>query len=316
MDLRHLHTFRTVVDKGSFSLAADELEISQPAVSFQIRALEDSVGQRLLDRSGRRVALTEAGEVAYRYARRMIGLEQEFEREMQELGDRIAGRLVLGSSTGPGELVLPRLLGRFAAANPAVRVSLVVLDTQTVCERVLDDELELGVVGAQRPQRGLVFEPFMRDELVAIVAPGHPLAGRGSLTLEQLAAEPMLLQQEGSGVRAVVEQAMREAGLRDRDLHVAMELGLQQSVKAAVLDGLGITVISRLAVEREVADGSLVALRLEGAGLARQFSLVRHAGRTPRRAARAFIDFARAELGHSGAAARADGQAAPEAGEG
>ncbi len=309
MDLRHLHTFRMVVDKGSFSLAADELEISQPAVSFQIRALEDSVGQRLLDRSGRRVAVTEAGEVAYRYARRMIALEQELEREMQEIGASISGRLVLGSSTGPGELVLPRLLGRFAAAHPAVRVSMVVLDTQTVCERVLDDELELGVVGAQRPQRGLLFEPFMRDELVAIVAPGHPLAGRAAVSLEELARTPMVMQQEGSGVRAVLEQAMRDAGLRDRDLTISMELGLQQSVKAAVLDGLGITVISRLAVEHEVADGTLRALALEGGGLARDFWLVRHAGRTTRRAARAFLGFARGELGELATPAASAGPA-------
>lgn len=296
MDLRQLHIFRMVVEKGSFSLAADELEISQPAVSFQIRALEENLGQRLLDRSGRRVALTEAGEVAHRYARRMLALEQDLEREMQEVGEGVSGRLVLGSSTGPGELVLPRLLGRFAAAHPAVRVSMAVLDTQTVCERVLDDELELGVVGAQRNQRGLVFEPFMRDQLVAIVHPGHRLAKAEAISLEGLAKEPMIVQQEGSGVRAVVEHALREAGLRDRDLNVAMELGLQQSVKAAVLDGLGITVISRLAVEREVADGSLVALRIEGDGLMRQFWMVRHSGRTIRRAARAFLEFCAAEL--------------------
>jgi DNA-binding transcriptional LysR family regulator len=303
MDLRQLHTFRTVVERGSFSGAAEELEISQPAVSFQIRALEDGLGQRLLDRSGRRVSLTEAGEVAYRYAKRMMALETEMAREIGELGDRIAGPLVLGSSTGPGELVLPRLLGRFAAANPLVRVRLVVLDTQTVCERVLDEELELGIVGAARQQRGLVFEPFMRDELVAIVPPGHRLAGRPSVRLEELVSEPMLVQQEGSGVRSVVERALRDAGVRDRDLNVAMELGLQQSVKAAVLDGFGITVISRLAVEREVADGRVVALTLEGPGLAREFWSVRHAGRTPRRSARAFLEFAAADLAGGASAA-------------
>ena len=303
MDLRQLLTFRTVVDKGSFSQAAEELEVSQPAVSFQIRALEERLGHRLLDRSGRRVRLTEAGEVVYRYARRMIGLEAELEREMGEIGTRVSGRLVLGSSTGPGEVLLPRLLGAFHEAHPEVKVSLVVSDTQTVCERVLDDELELGVVGAARPQRGLVFEPFVRDELVAIVPPGHPLADRGSVTLEELAAEPMLIQQEGSGVRSVVESALRESGVRDRDLKVAMELGLQQSVKAAVLDGFGITVISRLAVERELADGSLVALALEGAGLERSFFAVRHAGRTPKRVTQAFVDFARVALGDMAAPA-------------
>ena len=297
MDLRQLITFRTVVDKGSFSQAAEELEISQPAVSFQIRALEESLGHRLLDRSGRRVTVTEAGEVVYRGARRMIGLAAELERDVGELGTKVSGRLVLGSSTGPGEVLLPRLLGSFHRAYPQVRVRLQVSDTQTVCERVLDDELELGIVGAARAQRGLVFEPFVRDELVAIVAPDHRFADRGSVTLEELVAEPMLIQQEGSGVRSVVEAAIRESGLRDRDLNVAMELGLQQSVKAAVLDGFGITVISSLAVEREVADGTLVALRLEGPGLERHFFAVRHAGRTPKRVTTTFLDFAREALG-------------------
>jgi DNA-binding transcriptional LysR family regulator len=297
VDLRHLLTFRTVVDKGSFSHAAEELDISQPAVSFQIRSLEQRLGHRLLDRSGRRVALTEAGEVLLRYARRMLSLEEELEREMGEIGTRVAGRLLLGSSTGPGELLLPRLCGAFSRAHPDVQISLVVQDTQTVCDRVLDDELELGVVGAARPQRGLVFEPFVRDELVVIVPPGHRLADRERITLEELVTEPMILQQEGSGVRSVLESALRKRGLRARDLTVQMELGLQQSVKAAVLDGLGITVISRLAVEREAGEGDLVALALEGPGLTRDFSSVRHAGRTPSRLTSAFLEFARAQLG-------------------
>jgi DNA-binding transcriptional LysR family regulator len=297
VDLRHLLTFRTVVDKGSFSQAAEELEISQPAVSFQIRSLEQRLGHRLLDRSGRRVAVTEAGEVLLRYARRMLTLEDELEREMGEVGTRVAGRLELGSSTGPGELILPRLCGAFTRAYPDVRISLVVQDTQSVCDRVLDHEIELGVVGAARPQRGLVFEQFVRDELVLIVPPDHALAQRSAIGLDELAAEPLIMQQEGSGVRSVLEAALRARGLRPRDLNVTMELGLQQSVKAAVLDGFGITVISRLAVEREVAEGSLVALDVEGTELARDFSSVRHAGRTPSRITTAFLEFARSGLG-------------------
>lgn len=299
MDLRHLLTFRTVVDRGSFSQAAEELEVSQPAVSFQIRALEKALGQRLLDRSGRRVAATEAGDIVYRYARRMLGLEAELLRELEGLGTTVSGRLTLGSSTGPGEVVLPRLLAAFRRAHPDVEVSLVVQDTQTVCDRVLDGELELGVVGAERPHRGLVFERFMRDDVIVIVPAGHALAGRGTVRLEDLRGTPFVMQQQGSGVRVVLEEALRVRGMRLRDLDVVMELGLQQSVKAAVLDGLGITIISRLAVQREVASGDLVALDIEGDDLARDFHVVRHAGRTPSRVSTAFLEFARSELGSS-----------------
>ena len=285
MDLRQLLTFRTVVDKGSFSHAAEDLGVSQPAVSFQIRALEERIGQRLLDRSGRRVTLTDAGRVVDTHARRLLALEEEMLRDVAGLSDHLSGPLLLGSSTGPGELLLPHLLGGFKRDNPEVEVSLVVQDTQTVCDRVLDDEIELGVVGAARPHRGLVFEPFVRDELVVICPPGHALAKRKRIALADLAAQPIILQQRGSGVRAVLESAFRAAGIRMRDLDITLELGLQQSVRVAVLDGLGITVISRLAVE------------VEGAVLARDFSLVRHAGRTPSRVSEGFVAYAAEHLG-------------------
>lgn len=297
MDLRQLLTLRTVVDKGSFSHAADELGISQPAVSFQVRALEDRIGERLLDRSGRKVTLTDAGRVVDAHARRMLALEHEMLSEVAGLSDHLSGPLLLGSSTGPGELLLPHLLGGFKRDNPDVDVSLVVQDTQTVCDRVLDDEIELGVVGAARPHRGLVFEPFVRDELVVICPPDHPVAAAGRIDLADLAAQPIILQQRGSGVRAVLEAAFRAAGIRMRDLEVTLELGLQQSVRAAVLDGLGITVISRLAVERDVAEGRLAAVPVDGAVLARDFSLVRHAGRTPSRVSEGFVEYARLHLG-------------------
>ncbi len=297
MDLRQLLTFRTVVDKGSFSHAAEELGISQPAVSFQIRALEERIGQRLLDRSGRRVTLTDAGRVVDSHARRMLALEDELLRDVAGLSDHLSGPLVLGSSTGPGELLLPHLLGGFKRENPDVEVSLVVQDTQTVCDRVLDDEIELGVVGAARPHRGLVFEPFVRDELVVICPPGHALAKKKRISLADLASQPIILQQRGSGVRAVLEAAFRASGFRMRDLDVTLELGLQQSVRVAVLDGLGITVISRLAVDRDLAEGRLVAVEVEGAVLARDFSLVRHAGRTPSRVSEGFVAYAGEHLG-------------------
>ena len=297
MDLRQLLTFRTVVDKGSFSHAAEELGISQPAVSFQIRALEERIGQRLLDRSGRRVTHTDAGRVVDAHARRMLALEDELLRDVAGLSDHLSGPLVLGSSTGPGELLLPHLLGGFKRENPDVEVSLVVQDTQTVCDRVLDDEIELGVVGAARPHRGLVFEPFVRDELVVICPPGHALAKKKRISLADLASQPIILQQRGSGVRAVLEAAFRASGFRMRDLDVTLELGLQQSVRVAVLDGLGITVISRLAVDRDLAEGRLVAVEVEGAVLARDFSLVRHAGRTPSRVSEGFVAYAGEHLG-------------------
>ena len=296
MDLRHLTTFRAVVRRGSFSGAAAELGISQPAVSAQIRVLEGRFGHRLLDRSGRQVTLTDAGRVLDDYAERLIDLDGELERAMTGVGKSIAGPLGLGSSTGPGEVLLPRLLGAFRIQHPAVVVRLVVHDTQTICEMVLAGEIELGVVGAQRARAGLVFEPLLRDELVVIAPPGHPLTSHASLSLAELLTQPMIVQQEGSGVRSVVEGAARALGIRPRDIPTSMELGLQQSVKAAVLDGLGITVVSRLAVERELADHRLVAIEVDGEALVRDFFLVRHGGKTPSAVSEAFVSYAQAEI--------------------
>ena len=293
MDLRHLAIFRAVIERGSFSAAADSLGVTQPAVSFHIRSLEERLGQKLIDRSGRQLSLTEAGEVLDDYARRLLSLEDELERELDALGTEIAGDLLLGSSTGPGELVLPRLCAAFRETNPKAGVRLAVYDTQHVCERVLEGSLELGIVGAESGPRGLDFEPFLRDELIVAVPAGHGLAGRDHISLAELAEQPLIMQQQGSGVRHVLMAAFAEEGVREHDLVIDLELGLQQSVKAAVLDGLGISVLSRLAVDREAADGMLSVVPIAGEGLTRDFFSVRPSGRTPKRIASAFLEFAR-----------------------
>ncbi len=294
MDLRHLTTLCAVIDRGSFSAAAEALGISQPAVSSQIRSLEERLGERLLDRSGRGIRVTEAGRVVERYARQVIALEVELERELGEVDGRIAGRLELGSSTGPGEVILPRLLGRFRAAHPDVTVSLVVHDSRTICEMVFAGDLELGIVGAVREQRGLEFAPFMRDELVLITPPDHQLAARSAISLAELSEIELISQQPGSGVRDTLERAFRDAGLAV--VRRPMELGLQQSVKAAVLDGIGVSVISRGSVTDEVNDGRLAIVAVEGGRLARDFSIVRAVGRTPTRVVDAFLSDAMPSL--------------------
>lgn len=300
MDLRHLLTFRAVVDRGSFSAAAEELGISQPAVSAQIRSLEERVGERLLDRHGRGASLTEAGRILDTYARRMIALEEELDRELGETSERVSGQLIIGSSTGPGEVLLPPVLGDFRRRHPDVGVSLIVSDTRSICQQVVDGELELGIVGSDRPQRGLVVTPFISDELIVITPPDHPLAREASIDLATFVKHPVILQQRGSGVRDVLEQAIRAAGLRPSDLTVEMELGLQQSVKAAVMGGYGITVTSRRSVEPELADGRLAGIVVAGSDLRRDFATVRAVGRTPSRVTQAFLEFAAPRLGANG----------------
>ena len=294
MDTKQLAAFCAVVERKSFSEAAERLGVTQPAVSQQIRSLEQRVGKQLLDRSGRRVEPTEAGTLLYRSAQRLLALERQlFEEVAGEAEGPLRGELAIGASTGPGGTVVPVLLCEFAEANPEVTIDLTISDTQTIVERVARRELELGVVGATPRNRSVEYEPFFRDEVVLVCPPGHPFAGK-TVSLEDLRGARLIAMQEGAGVRQVIDDELREKGMRLRDLDVRLELGLQESVKSAVEAGHGVTFISRTAVEPELAAGTLVEAGVRDLEPSREISLVRATGRVATRVADAFVEFARA----------------------
>ncbi|MFL5961333.1 MAG: selenium metabolism-associated LysR family transcriptional regulator [Gaiellaceae bacterium] len=296
MDTRQLQAFCEVVDRKSFSLAAEKLGVTQPAVSLQVRSLEKRLGTQLLDRSGRRVEPTEAGLKLYRSAQRLLALEEEIVSELaEEATGELDGTFEIGASTGPGGVVLSQILCQFAEVYPKLHIALSVFDTQTVVEHVADRTLQLGVVGAAPRHRGVEYEPFFKDTVVLACPPGHPFAGR-TVTLDDVRAEQLIMMQEGAGVRQMIEDELRRAGTRLRDLNVRLELGLQESVTSAVRGGYGITFISRSSVEKDLDAGMLTEARVEGLELEREIHLVRAAGRSETRAARAFLEFARDRL--------------------
>jgi DNA-binding transcriptional LysR family regulator len=293
MDTRQLAAFCAVVERRSFSQAADRLGVTQPAVSLQVRTLEKRLGTQLLDRSGRRVEPTEAGWRLYRGAQRMLALESQLVADVAATGEGdLAGDLLLGASTGPAAVAVPVALAEFQRQNPDVRVFLTVSDTHSIVERVAARELELGIVGAARRHRGVRFEPFFADQVILVCPADHPFANR-TVTLEELRGERLILMQEGAGVRQIVEDALRRQGVRLRDLDVRLELGLQESVRRAVEAGYGVTFISRTAVEADLAAGRLVEARVEGLDATREISLASATGRARTRVADAFVTFAR-----------------------
>ena len=296
MDTRQLAAFCEVVERRSFSEAATRLGVTQPAVSQQVRSLEERLGTKLLDRSGRRVEPTEAGRRLYRGAQRMLALEEQLLDDLAEPDAPLRGTLEIGASTGPAAIALPLLLCRFQRENAELRVHLSVSDTQSVVELVADRRLELGIVGAARRHRSVTFEPFFRDEVILACPPGHPLAGR-TVELDDLRAGPLILMQQGAGVRQMVEDELRKSGRRLRDLDAPLELGLQESVRSAVQGGFGVGFISRRAVETDLVAGSLVEARVRGLDLARDIYVARAAGRAGSAAAQAFVTFAREQLG-------------------
>src|SRR5947208_12403130 len=296
MDTRQLQAFCEVVERKSFSLAAERLGETQPAVSLQVRSLEKRLGTQLLDRSGRRVEPTESGLKLYRSAQRLLALEAEIVDELAEdATGELEGTFEIGASTGPGGVVLAQILCEFAEVHPNLHVALSVFDTQTIVERVADRTLQLGVVGAAPRHRGVEYEPFFNDTVILACPPGHPFAGR-TITLDELKSETLIVMQEGAGVRQMIDDELQRAGLRLRDLDVRIELGLQESVTSAVRGGYGVTFISRSSVENDLAAGTLVEARVGELVLEREILLVRAAGRAETRAARAFVAFARERL--------------------
>jgi DNA-binding transcriptional LysR family regulator len=296
MDTRQLAAFCAVVERKSFSQAAERLGVTQPAVSLQIRSLEQRLGRQLLDRSGRRVEPTEAGRRLYASAQRLLALEEHLLEELDaDEEGAITGALEIGASTGPGGTVVPLLLCEFQEQFPDVRVRLTVSDTQTLVDQVAERALELGIVGAGRRHRGVSFEPFFRDEVVLACPVGHRFAGK-TISLDELKGEQLIVMQEGAGVRQVIEDELRKAGLRLRDLDVKVELGLQESVRSAVLAGHGIAFISRLAIDADLQSGRVATARVKGLDPVREILLARASGRSETRAARAFVAFARERL--------------------
>src|SRR6186713_112547 len=293
MDTRQLAAFCAVVERRSFSQAAERLGVTQPAVSLQMRTLEKRLGTQLLDRSGRRVEPTEAGWRLYRGAQRILALESQLVADVAATGEGdLAGDLLLGASTGPAAVAVPVALAEFQRQNPNVRVFLTVSDTHSIVERVAARELEFGIVGAARRHRGVRFEPFFADQVILVCPASHPFANR-TVTLEELRGERLILMQEGAGVRQIVEDALRRQGVRLRDLDVRLELGLQESVRRAVEAGYGVTFISRTAVEADLTAGRLAEARVEGLDATREISLASATGRARTRVADAFVTFAR-----------------------
>jgi DNA-binding transcriptional LysR family regulator len=226
----------------------------------------------------------------------MLSLEEQLLEEVATVGEgELTGTLDLGASTGPAAIVIPTLLCEFQREHSGVKVSLTVADTHAVVELVAARELELGIVGAARRQRGVTFEPFFRDEVILATPAGHRFAGR-TITLEELKSESLIVMQEGGGVRQLLEDELRRSGERLRDFDVPLELGLQESVRSAVLAGYGVTFISRSAVEAELAAGRLGEARVRGLNLVRDVSLARAARKSPTRVAEAFVAFGKERL--------------------
>jgi DNA-binding transcriptional LysR family regulator len=288
-ELPHLETFTEAAERSSFTAAARALRLTQAAVSQRIQVLERELGVPLFRRIGGRVELTDAGRRLHDYARRILDLHREARREVTGREVPVTGELAIAASSVPGEHLLPALLAAFGSKHPHIRVQAAVSDSAAVIGLVESGGVSVGLVGRRSDGAGLEFRHLADDRMVVVAPPGHALAGKKRVTLRRLAAHPLVVREPGSGLRHCFEKALDRAGQSLSDLRVALELGSNEAIKEAVLRGVGVAVLSTLAVRKEVAAGRLLALEVEGLACDRELFVVTDRRRVLSPPARLFV---------------------------
>lgn len=292
---RRLQVFHAVAKQLSFTKAAEVLFMTQPAVTFQIKQLEEHFNTRLFDRGHGKIALTPAGEVVLEYAERILGLSSEMDVRLTEMTGEIGGSLLVGASTTIAEFMLPRVLGEFKAAYPNVRARLIVANSEAIETRVTEHTIDIGFIESQSHHPNLQCETCCDDELVVVCSPKFPLAKNKELTPQQLLDYPFVSREPGSGTREVIDTYMRKAGVSLDRMNLVMELGSPVALNGVVETGLGFAIASRVAVAKSQRLGDLVAIPLKPR-LNRTLSMVYPKEKFRSRLVTAFVEFASKRL--------------------
>ncbi|TXH70753.1 MAG: LysR family transcriptional regulator [Thiothrix sp.] len=292
MSDRRLQVFHAVARLLSFTKAAEVLHMTQPAVTFQIRQLEEQFDTRLFDRTHNRVTLTEAGQVVYEYSEKIFDLYSEMENAIREMTDDISGSLTIGASTTISEYMLPSLLGDFKSKNADIKLRLRVSNTEGIVSMVENNVIDLGVVEGPVTNKNLLVEVCRTDEMVVICPPSHELASLAKVTAKDLVKYSLICREEGSGTREVMVDYLFAQGVDKHAVNNCLELGSPEAVKGAVEAGMGVSVVSSASISKEIKLGSLVSKPLDPP-LTRDFSFVRQRQKFKVPAMEELLDFAR-----------------------
>jgi DNA-binding transcriptional LysR family regulator len=291
IQLPHLETFARAAELASFTAAARALGLTQAAVSQRMQVLERILKKSLFERRGGRVMLTDAGRKLYGHTQQILNLHRTARRELTGHEPPVRGELLLAGSSIPGEHLLPGLLAAFSSKYPHIKVRAAISDSREVMKQVERGETSVGLVGRKSTNPHLDFRRLASDRMVLIVPPGHVLSKRKSMTSRQLAAHPLVVREAGSGLRDCFEKALEAVGRSLAELRVVLELGSNEAIKAAVQRGVGVAVLSILAVQKEVQAGQLHALELADLHGERDLYVVQDRRRVPSLAARLFLTF-------------------------
>jgi DNA-binding transcriptional LysR family regulator len=275
LNVHQLHIFYTVAERGSFSAAAQTLHMTQPAVTMQVQALEERFGTKLLNRTTKKLELTEAGHRLLPQARKAVELMRDTDVLMARYIEELKGKLQFAASLTIGEYVLPGLLGSFLRKFPNVSIGMKIMNTTEIIEAIGHQGVDFGLIEAPCDVPGFDTEPVMNDELVLVASADHPFASRDEVTLEEVIREPMVLREKGSGTRQIIEEELNRHGVTEDQLHVVSEFGGTGAIKSAVEAGMGVSILSRWTIKHEIALGVLKSVRIAGVSFKRQFFAVR-----------------------------------------
>jgi len=295
MENFRLKVFRTVAEQASFRKASESLHLSQPAVSQHIHALEEDLGLRLFDRSGTRTSLTAAGKLLLKYAERSARVLDDARAALAKFDGEVSGELRLGASTTIAQYILPRILGAFLKDNPRVTLSVESGNTEEIVALLLRGSILLGMIEGPAMSKEVHTEKFLDDRMVLIAPSGHEWAGVGSVPLKALAEVPLLLREQGSGSRRVVEKAVRKAGLPLNKLQIRMELDSTEAIVSGVEAGLGLGFVSEWGISKALRLGAVVVVRVENLEIRRDLTLIHKLGPAPDGVAAVFQRFALAQ---------------------
>jgi len=288
MNIKQLEIFVTIAATGSFSKGAEAACVTQSTASQHIATLEESCGVRLLDRTGRGAVTTEAGKIMLTHARQVIKSLKDTEQAILRFRQADGVELSVGGSTIPGTYLLPKAIAALRASDPGIRVKVEIGDSSDILARLIDENIEIAIVGAAADDKRFTTEALGCDEIILVVRKGHPWCGRKSVQLEELLREPIVMREKGSGTSDAVSAALIQQGIAPGDLSACATLPGSEAIKQAVLAECGIAFISELAVRGELKRGELVSINLSGIAITRSFSLVHRKGRTVSPAATAF----------------------------
>jgi DNA-binding transcriptional LysR family regulator len=290
--LRELEIFSKVVELESFSKAAEKVFLVQASVSERIASLEKKVGTRLLDRLGRRVVPTAAGELLYKHAILLLEGKETARLELERFLGLEQGQIAMGGSTIPGEYILPEVIGRFNQAYPHIAVNLTIGDSRGIEKQIISGKLEVGVIGFESGETNLQCWKLWQDELVLAVPTNHRWAKRKHIASDELLQEPFILREEGSGTLKILDAYLKSYGTRGTEtLQVGARFGSSTAVKEGVKSGLGLSIISARAIDTDIQAGLLKALKIKGLTMSRHFYLIRSKLRIASPACRALLDF-------------------------